>query len=288
MSIYDRDLLTGRNKVETAIERIRTFCAGKKVLVAFSGGKDSQCCYHLAKLAGDPFDAQYSITRFEPPELIAFIRQHYPEVTFRRAYKMSLVNEIAKRGMPNRWVRYCCKCKHCKTEGYDIAIIGIRWAESSRRRARWTMFGQKQDKSYYVCPICDWSDAEVWEFLNSNEIQHCRLYDEGYHRIGCVCCPLAPASNARDIARYPKFVAMLKVGFMKFLERNDIKSAKTNELIAKYRTDPDKYFGNWLKYGATEGKKIEDEPCLFAGTGFSESDGANLEGADIEAKGGVK
>ena len=77
---------------------------------------------------------------------------------------------------------------------------------------------------------------------------------------------------------------MLKVGFMKYLERNDIKSAKTNELIAKYRTDPDKYFGNWLKYGTTEGKKIDDEPCLFAGTGLSESDGANLESAEGSVK----
>lgn len=276
MSIYDKDLLTERNKVETAIERIRTFYAGKKVLVAFSGGKDSQCCYHLAKLAGISFNAQYSITRFEPPELIAFIRQHYPEVTFRRAFKKSLVEQIADYGLPNRWFRWCCDAKHKITPGFDIAVIGVRWAESARRRARWTMFGQKQDKSYYVCPICDWSDRDVWEFLNENNIPHCRLYDEGYKRIGCVCCPLSPGSNALDIERYPKFVAMLKMGFVKFLQRTDIKSAKTNALIEKFRQEPDKYFGNWLKYGTTtEDKKIDDEPCLFAGTGFSESDGGN-------------
>ena len=37
MSIHDRDLLTGKSKLETSIERIRTFCTGKKTLVAFSG-----------------------------------------------------------------------------------------------------------------------------------------------------------------------------------------------------------------------------------------------------------
>lgn len=41
MSIHDRDLLTGKTKLETSIERIRTFCTGKKTLVAFSGGEEA-------------------------------------------------------------------------------------------------------------------------------------------------------------------------------------------------------------------------------------------------------
>ena len=50
--------------------------------------------------------------------------------------------------------------------------------------------------------------------------------------------------------------------------------------MEKYRKDPDIYFNNWLKYGFTEAPSpsdINDEPCLFAGTGFSESDGAEGE-----------
>ena len=58
MSIHDKDLLTGKTKLETSIERIKTFCTGKKTLVAFSGGKDSQCCYHLCDDAGIDFEAQ--------------------------------------------------------------------------------------------------------------------------------------------------------------------------------------------------------------------------------------
>lgn len=279
MSIYDKDLLSGLNKVETAIARIKNYCTGKKTLVAFSGGKDSQCCYHLAKMAGVDFHAQYSITRFEPPELMRFIRETYPDVTFRRAYKMSLVKEIELNGLPSRWMRWCCTAKHKKTDGYDIAIIGIRWAESARRRMRWSSFGRKEDGSWYVCPICDWTDADVWEFLNTKNIQYCRLYDEGYKRIGCVCCPLSPNNNWKDILRYPKFVAMLRLGFMKHCERDDFKSEKSLLLNRKYRKNIDYYFENWLKFGTTEPKKlkVDDEPCLFAGTGFSESDGITPE-----------
>lgn len=64
MSILDKDLLSGKNKIDTAIERIQLYCHGKKVLVSFSGGKDSQCCYHLCKGAGIDFTAQYSMKWF--------------------------------------------------------------------------------------------------------------------------------------------------------------------------------------------------------------------------------
>lgn len=272
MGIYDKDLLSGLDKVQTAIRRIQQYCAGKKTLVAFSGGKDSQCCYHLCKMAGIDFSAQYSITRFEPPELIQFIRNEYPDVTFRRAYKMSLIEQIGKSGLPSRWCRWCCNAKHKKSDGFDIAVIGIRWAESARRRARWSMFGLKQDRSAYICPICDWTDSDVWEFLNSNNIKHCSLYDQGYKRIGCVCCPLNP--SLRDVERYPKFVAMLKMGFVKCINANHV-SEKTKKLHEKYKENPDLYFNNWIKFGTTEHKNEanDQEPCLFAGTGFSESDG---------------
>lgn len=286
MSIYDKDLISGRTKIETAIERIRQFCNGKKVLVAFSGGKDSQCCYHLAKLSGIDFHAEYSITRFEPPELIDFIRKNYPDVTFRREYKHSLYEDIKHWGLPNRFYRWCCDAKHKKTDGYDIAIIGIRWAESARRKMRWNMFGQKQDKTYYVCPICDWSDGDVWEFLNSNHLPHCSLYDDGYNRIGCICCPLSPKYN--DALRWPKTAAMLRNAFYAHYDskRNNGFVNKAGRVIQYLKDTPkETLFDNWLRYGMhvppTE-IKGDDAPCLFAGTGFSESD--SIENNEEEGK----
>lgn len=278
MSIYDIDLLTGKTKLETSIERIKTFCAGKKTLVAFSGGKDSQCCYHLCEDAGINFAAQYSITRFEPPELIRFIQDNYPDVTFRRAYKRSLVEEIGCNGLPNRWFRWCCDAKHKKTQGFDIAVIGVRAAESPRRAANWRTFGRKQDGSFYVCPIFDWSDADVWEYLNGKGLPHCSLYDEGYKRIGCVCCPLSTSSMRRDAKRWPKTAAMLYLGHCKNWDKAVAAGGVTERgkpyRMLEWRT-PRAAFEHWLDTGMTINleRRNTDEPCLFAGTGFSESDG---------------
>lgn len=283
MSIYDR-YLDGSTKLDLAIKRLQTFCQGKKTLCAFSGGKDSQVCYHLCKEAGLDFEAQYSITRFEPPELIQFIRENYPDVTFRRAYKMSLVDEIADKGLPNRWFRWCCKAKHTKTDGFDIAVIGIRSAESSRRASNWRTFGRKQDGTFYVCPIFDWTDADVWEYLNGHNISHCRLYDEGFKRIGCVCCPLAPKKMRSDSERWPKTSKMLYVGHCKFWDKviankGKTKRGKTYHLLE--HGNPRAAFEYWLNTGMTTPSKMDEtkqeEPCLFAGSGFSESDGGSEE-----------
>lgn len=288
MSIHDK-FLDGQTLYEKTLDRIRTFCTGKRVLCAFSGGKDSQVCYHLLEDAGVPFSAEYSITRFEPPELMRFIREHYPTVTFRRAYTRSLVDTIATHGLPNRWARWCCKAKHSKTDGYDIAVIGIRWEESPRRRDTWRMFGAKPDKTAYLCPICDWSTADVWEYLGDRP--HCSLYDQGYNRIGCVCCPLSPASMARDAVRWPKTAAMLKVGGAKYVARMRQNSftKRNGEPCSdwcKASSAEDEYFARWIATGQTakpiSADVMADDDCLFAGTGFSEADGREDEEEGLE------
>ena len=48
--------------------------------LAFSAGKDSQALYHIAELAGVKFDAHMNLTSVDPPEVIRFVKQSYPEV----------------------------------------------------------------------------------------------------------------------------------------------------------------------------------------------------------------
>ena len=68
------------DKVEIAIQLLKSFEPPDGYYVAFSGGKDSQCVYHLCKMAGVKFDAHYARTSVDPPELVNFIRDNYPDV----------------------------------------------------------------------------------------------------------------------------------------------------------------------------------------------------------------
>lgn len=59
--------------------------------------------------------------------------------------------------------------------------------------------------SILISPIIEWTDEEVWYFLNNIiKAPHCKLYDEGRHRIGCILCPMASYSQTlADIKRFP-------------------------------------------------------------------------------------
>lgn len=76
--------------------------------LAFSGGKDSQCLYHVAKLAGVRFKAHMNLTSIDPPEVIRFVKTQYPDVELIKP-RMSIY-EMAKKKhiLPTRILHWCC------------------------------------------------------------------------------------------------------------------------------------------------------------------------------------
>lgn len=130
-----------RTKVENAIKRLQSFEPPEGYYVAFSGGKDSQCIYHLCQMAGVKFDAHYNVTSVDPPELVQFIKRQYPDVIFdlpryANGERITMWNLIPREGIPPlRTQRYCCKeLKESCGEG-RVVVTGVRWAESARRKA---------------------------------------------------------------------------------------------------------------------------------------------------------
>lgn len=131
---------TIKTKLDIAIQRLKSFEPQEGYFLAFSGGKDSQCIYHLAQMAGVKFEAHYHVTSVEPPELIYFIREHYPDVIFdiphdkdgKRISMWSLIRDA--KTPPTRVMRYCCSwLKETNGDG-RMTITGVRWAESARRK----------------------------------------------------------------------------------------------------------------------------------------------------------
>ena len=60
-------------------------------------------------------------------------------------------------------------------------------------------------ESLLISPIIYWTEKDVWEFLNDVvKVPHCSLYDEGWHRIGCIGCPMSSHKQKMiENARYP-------------------------------------------------------------------------------------
>nr|DAI88941.1 MAG TPA: phosphoadenosine-phosphosulfate reductase [Caudoviricetes sp.] len=60
-------------------------------------------------------------------------------------------------------------------------------------------------ESLLISPIIYWTERDVWEFLNDVvKVPHCSLYDEGWHRIGCIGCPMSSYKQKMlENERYP-------------------------------------------------------------------------------------
>jgi phosphoadenosine phosphosulfate reductase len=214
------DTLFGRvDKVAIAIERFKMFEPPEGYYLAFSGGKDSQCIYHLALMAGVKFDAHYNVTTIDPPELIYFIRKHYPMVAWNRPIKPFL-SVLPERGFPTRQNRWCCEVFKEGGGNNRRVVTGIRAAESNKRSGRKVVEQCYRNSSRtYVNPILDWSDDDVWEFLRKQNLPYCSLYDEGFKRIGCVMCPLS-SRQMREGDRWPRMKEAFRRAFIKLYENH--------------------------------------------------------------------
>ena len=130
----------GRDKVETAIMRLQTYEPPEGYYLCFSGGKDSVVIKALADMAGVKYDAHYSISSVDPPELVRFIKDVHPDVIMEHARDkdgniVTMWNLIPKHTMPpTRIVRYCCA--YLKENGGKgrLKVTGVRWDESVRRK----------------------------------------------------------------------------------------------------------------------------------------------------------
>lgn len=104
--------------------------------LAFSGGKDSQALYHIAKMAGVKFKAHMSLTSVDPPQVIRFVKKNYPDIELIKP-KMSIYDMAIKKHMlPTRRFRWCCAMyKEIHGVG-SVTLTGVRWQESTRRAKR--------------------------------------------------------------------------------------------------------------------------------------------------------
>lgn len=268
----------GKDMVEEAIEKIQGFSQIFKddngYFIAFSGGKDSVVIKALADMAGVKYEAHYRLTSVDPPELVRFIKEQYPDVIIDKPrYKkdgvfvkaeqqITMWNLIPEKRMPpTRIARYCCQYLKESAGDGRITMTGVRWAESVNRKKNQglvTVYGKNKQikqtaddigatyketmrggivltedneesrelvefcykrQKTVLNPIIEWSDADVWEFIHEYNVPYCKLYDEGYKRLGCVGCPMNTHA-AEALEKYPKYKQAYLKAFEKMLDGN--------------------------------------------------------------------
>lgn len=213
------------------------------LVVTTSGGKDSSVCVALAERAGIPFEVQHNHTTADAPETVYFVREEFKRLEAAgikcslnypvyKGKRTSMWNLIPQKLMPpTRVVRYCCAILKERGGAGRFITTGVRWEESTSRRKnrgiyetlntdrekrvilnndnddRRRLFESCRLQAKRVCnPIIDWTDADVWDYINSEHLPLNPLYQCDFSRVGCIGCPMAGTKGRQsEFARYPKF-----------------------------------------------------------------------------------
>lgn len=192
---------------------------------------------------------------------------------------------------PMRIVRYCCReLKEDGGDGRKT-VTGVRWDESVNRTKNQgliTVMGKKASEEFTdstdfsstkrggvvlvndneesrqmveqcykrhkttVNPIIDWTYRDVWDFIREEGISYCSLYDEGFHRLGCIGCPMATTrERERQFKRWPKYKEAYLRAFDKMLEE---RKRRNNPWKNPENATSKDIFNMWMEYDILPGQ----------------------------------
>ena len=212
---FDKNLVLKEKNCINYLKRYK-----KKSYTCFSGGKDSLVTLDLAIRSGIK-NVVFCDTTIEFRETLDYIddvEKYYDIKIERVAAPRPFFDLVHKIGFPTRTMRWCCKvykfsplaifAKQNKITSY---ITGLRREESSRRKNY-----KKNDANYLIKarqinPIIDWSEQEVWAFIEKYSLPNNPLYKLGFKRVGCWPCPFKTKEDWQIIKKiFPNLYIQLQ------------------------------------------------------------------------------
>lgn len=260
-------------KIASAIALIQTYegqalqLSPEGYYVCNSGGKDSIVMERLFRMAGVKYQSHYNNVTIDPPELVQFLKNNYPETIWHSQGKpLPLAMADSANGPPTRLQRWCCEIyKEQGGRGYFKAI-GVRAEESPRRKGTWKQVtAHRTDDSFILCPIVYWTTRDIWQFIRDNAMPYCCLYDEDFDRLGCLGCPQkGPKGMARDFERWPKSKALWMRGFVAYWEKyKGVPKQRGGDRAVEQFATVQEYWDWWVSGKAHEGEGADCQRWLW-------------------------
>ena len=185
--------------------------------VAFSGGKDSVVTLDLVQraLPHDQFKVLFGDTQMEFPDTYKLIETIKVDcenagIDFMISRADKTPGETWKEiGPPAQKMRWCCSVHKTapqilllrrvlgKSEFTGFAFVGVRADESATRsKYEEINFGTKHRGQYDFYPVLDWSSAEIFTYIFTNDLLLNDTYRKGNSRAGCLVCPSEADKNS--------------------------------------------------------------------------------------------
>ena len=194
--------------------------------VAFSGGKDSAVLLDLVRkaLPMGSYVVIFGDTGMEFPDTYVAVDEARKQceaagIPFYTARSHFEPNESWRLfGPPARVLRWCCSVHKStpqtlvmreitgKDDYVGMDFVGVRAHESlARSKYLYENFGKKQKGQYSFNPILEWTSAEIWLYIFSNNLYINDTYKKGNSRAGCLFCPMGGgASDYFRRSAYPQ------------------------------------------------------------------------------------
>jgi len=205
--------LTAANAEDALRQSLKHFGVGRIALASSFGAEDQVLTHMLARIesgariftldTGRQFQETYdTMQRSAERYRIAY------EVCFPEA--ADIAELVAKEG-PNLFYssienrKACCDVRKMrplrkKLATVDAWICGLRRDQSVTRTEVDLVSWDAAFGIYKICPLFDWSEQQVWDYIKEHNVPYNPLHDQGFPSIGCAPCTraVAPGEDIRS------------------------------------------------------------------------------------------
>ncbi len=216
--------MTLEEKTIQFIQKVAESYSNETLYAGNSGGKDSAVLDYLLQKSGIKYESFYANTTIDPPGTIGYIRKNYPHTKILQP-EISFYKLVEKKGLPTRLTRFCCeRLKEYVSIG-KIVFEGIRSCEGTKRQGRDYIqcdTRKSQKGAQHIYPLYDWTDEDIWNFIEEKQIKLAPHYETGACRLGCVGCPLVYSSKRKkaEFDLYPKHYEATKKAIERGMAKN--------------------------------------------------------------------
>ncbi len=152
-------------------------------------GRNFQETYDVWQEAIDKYEIEIEAFYPDPADLAALLNKAGPNLFY---------ESVANR-------KQCCHVRKVKPlkralADADVWISGVRRQQGQSRQDLDIVSWVEKYQVYKICPLANWFEANVWEFIRENSVPYNKLHDKGYPTIGCAPCtrPVRPAEDVRS------------------------------------------------------------------------------------------
>lgn len=178
---------------------------GNKITFATSlGAEDQVITYLLSKIdksaniitldTGRVFPETYDLLHRTVNRYGIAIKSYCPDTAQVEEMVNSKGINLFYESIENR--KLCCHVRKIvplrrALQGNEAWITGLRREQSVTRTDLKIVEWDASNGLIKINPLLEWSEAQVWDFIKSNDIPYNKLHDQGFPSIGCQPCTRA-------------------------------------------------------------------------------------------------